>query len=308
MSATEITSDVARAPAVRFRALGTYVHVATHDACHLPEADRLVRGVLAEVDRTCSRFREDSDLSRANRAPGRRTPVDPLLVSAVKAAVSVAHQTSGLVTPLLGRTLVDLGYDRDFAVLRPGAPTAQPRVDPDAWGRLELGDEWIRVPDGTALDLGSVGKAWASDLAAATVHSVLGVGVLVSLGGDIAVSGGNTWPIEVRERPDAERADELIWMTGGGLATSSTRVRRWRQAGAARHHVLDPRTGLPAEEVWRTVTATGPTCVAANAASTAAIVLGADAAAWLGQHRVDARLVGHDGSVIRLGAWPEGDQ
>ena len=72
--------------------------------------------------------------------------------------------------------------------------------------------------------------------------------------------------------------------------------------------MLDPRTGLPAAEVWRTVTATGPTCVAANAAATAAIVLGDDAVGWLDRRRVDARLVARDGTVVGLGAWPEEDR
>ena len=308
LAASDLSASGATEPAVRFGALGTYVHVATRGAALLAEAGRLVRGVLAEVDRTCSRFRPDSDLSRANRTPGRRVSVDPLLASAVQAALGVADETSGLVNPLLGRTLVDLGYDRDFAVLPTGGRTSWTALDPDAWRRLEVGEDWVRVPDGTALDLGSTGKAWASDLAAGTVQSVLGVGVLVSLGGDIAVAGDDTWPVELRERPDAESVDQVLWMTGGGLATSSTRVRRWRQAGAVRHHVVDPRTGLPAEEVWRTVTATGPTCAAANAAATAAIVLGADAVDWLGQRRVDARLVARDGSVVALGAWPEADR
>ncbi len=306
MTATQLTSSLATAPAARFRALGTYVHVATHEGRQLSDAERIVRGVLAEVDRTCSRFRADSDLSRANRDPGRRVRVDPLLVSAVEFALFVARDTSGLVTPLLGRTLVDLGYDRDFDVLRTDGETTDTTVDPDAWRRLEVGEDWVRVPEGAALDLGSVGKAWASDVAAATVHSLLGVGVLTSLGGDVAVSGSDSWPIEVRERPDAERADELLWLTGGGLATSSTQVRRWHQRGAQRHHVVDPRTGLPAAEVWRTVTATGPTCVAANAAATAAIVLGVEAVAWLEGRGVDARLVASDGHVVRLGVWPEG--
>ncbi len=293
------------APAARFRALGTYVHVATSDPGHLAAAERLVRGVLAEVDRTCSRFRPESDLSRANRAPGRRVAVDPLLVSAVEAAVAVAEETGGLVNPLLGRTMVELGYDRDFGVLQSEGRTTHQRIDPDAWRRLELGEGWLRVPAGTALDLGSTGKAWASDLAAATVGHLLDVGALVSLGGDIAVAGTDTWPIEVRERPEAAQSDELVWLSGGGLATSSTMVRRWRRGGAERHHVLDPRTGLPAAEVWRTVTATGPTCVAANAAATATIVLGREGPAWLQRHGVDARLVAHDGAVVRLGAWPE---
>ncbi len=301
------------APAARFRALGTYVHVATAGAVALAEAERLVRGVLVEVDRSCSRFRPDSDLSRANRAPGRRVAVDPLLVSAVGAALGVAEQTDGLVSPLLGRTLVALGYDRDFDALGPTRTTTPapsrataPAPEPGAWTRLEVGVDWVRVPEGTTLDLGSSGKAWASDLCAATVQAVLGVGTLVSLGGDISVAGEDTWPVEVRERPDSVAADQLVSMTGGGLATSSTQVRRWHQRGVVRHHLVDPRTGLPAAEVWRTVTTTGPTCVAANAAATAAIILGHEAPGWLARRGVDARLVaGGDATVVRVGAWPE---
>jgi thiamine biosynthesis lipoprotein len=304
--ATELGPVEATAPASRFEALGTYVHVATYDAQLLPAATRLVREVLVEVDRTCSRFRPDSDLSRANRAPGRRVPVDRMLVEAVEVAAAVAEETSGLVTPLLGRTLVELGYDRDFDLLEPDGCTGSSRPDFDAWRRLETGSDWIRVPAGTALDLGSIGKAWASDLAVSAVHIALGGGVLVSLGGDIAVAGDDTWPVEIREHPETQHPDEVLWMTGGALATSSIVVRRWRQCGAVRHHVVDPRTGLPAIGGWRTVTATGPTCAAANAAATAAIVLGDEAVDWLERHGVDARLVTADGAVVRVGGWPEG--
>ncbi|HET7351691.1 MAG TPA: FAD:protein FMN transferase [Marmoricola sp.] len=297
--------------AVRFRALGTYVHVATTGAVRLREAGQVARDVLDQVDRECSRFRDDSDLSRANRTPGRRAPAGPVLRGAVRSAIAVADQTDGLVTPLLGREMVSLGYDRDFGELRPTyseAPSSTP-ADIDAWRRIELGPDWVVVPEGTALDLGSTGKAWASDLVAARVSATLEVGVLVSLGGDIAVAGPGTdshaWPIEIREHPDAAHPDQVVHLTGGGLATSSTRVRRWRRGSVEQHHVLDPRTGGAAAEVWRTVTATGPTCAAANAASTAAIVLGADAPAWLAQRHVDARLVATDGNVLRLGSWPE---
>lgn len=303
--------DIATVDAARFRALGTYVHVATTGGARLAQAEQVARDVLDQVDRECSRFRDDSDLSRANRTPGRRAPAGPVLRAAVGSAIAVADQTGGLVTPLLGREMVSLGYDRDFRELRPTyseAPSTRP-ADIDAWRRIELGPDWVVVPEGTALDLGSTGKAWASDLVAARVSATLDVGVLVSLGGDIAVAGPGTdshaWPIEIREHPDAAQPDQVVHLTGGGLATSSTRVRRWRRGAVEQHHVLDPRTGGAAAEVWRTVTATGPTCAAANAASTAAIVLGADAPAWLAQRHVDARLVATDGSVLRLGSWPE---
>lgn len=313
MTTTQTPSRDATAmsAAVRFRALGTYVHVATTGAVRLGDAEQVARGVLDQVDRECSRFRDDSDLSRANRSPGRRTAVGPVLLGAVASAIAVAEQTDGLVNPLLGREMVSLGYDRDFRELRPtdSSDACATPADIDAWRRIELGPDWLRVPEGTALDLGSTGKAWASDLVASQLGAALEVGVLVSLGGDIAVAGPGTetcwWPIEVREHPDVPHPDQLVHLSGGGLATSSTRVRRWRRGAVVHHHVVDPRTGGPADEVWRTVTATGPTCAAANAASTAAIVLGGAAPAWLAQRQVDARLVSRDGDVLRLGSWPE---
>ena len=86
-------------------------------------------------------------------------------------------------------------------------------------------------------------------------------------------------------------------MRGGGLATSGVAARRWHVSGGERHHIIDPRTGGSAITPWRTVTVTGATCVDANAASTAAVVLGDDALAWLGLRGLSARLVRHDGSV-----------
>lgn len=298
------TSTVAR-----FGALGTYVHVGVDDPRDVAEAERIVRVVLERVDLSCSRFRPDSDLSRANGAPGTRVGVDPVLSAAVAAAVYAAADTDGLVDPLLGRAMVALGYDRDFDLLRPRAlPASVVSPVPGAWRRLEWGEDWVRVPEGSALDLGSVGKAWASDLAAATVQRELGIAVLVSVGGDVAVRSAGSWPVELRERPDDPAPQQTVWVEEGGLATSSTRVRRWSSAGVVRHHVLDPRTGQPAPEVWRTVTATGPTCAAANAAATAAVVLGVDAVAWLEHRSVDARLVAADGTVRLVGAWPAEEQ
>jgi FAD:protein FMN transferase len=70
------------------------------------------------------------------------------------------------------------------------------------------------------------------------------------------------------------------------------------------HHIVDPRTGMPTSGPWRTVTVAAASCAEANAAATAAIVAGADAPAWLGDHALPARLIGHDGQIIRTGGWP----
>jgi thiamine biosynthesis lipoprotein len=296
---------MAESAAETFSALGTYVYVATRDPGELTAARRLTEAVLAEVDRTCSRFRDDSDLMRANATAGHWVEVDPLLVAAVVVAVDAARATDGIVHPLLGRQLVSWGYDRDYGELVDSGPaTPPPAPGPRSWTRIGLAEDAIRVPPFTALDLGSTGKAFAADLVVATLAGELSASAIVSVGGDLAVSrpDGEAWPVSVSGQLDEPAV--IVWLERGGLATSNTQVRRWTRAGTAYHHLIDPRTGAPAATVWQTASCLGTTAVASNTASTAAIVLGIDAPVWLDQHGVTARLVAADGSVRRTGGWP----
>ncbi len=307
-----MTAAPAPAPAAStWRALGTYVHLAIDHPALLPDAERAAREVLDRVDRTCSRFRPDSDLVRANAGAGGWVRVDPWLAAAVGVALEAAAETDGLVDPTLGAVLAAAGYDRDLALLPAAAttPTASPaprRVG--AWREVVVREDAVRVPEGCALDLGATGKAWAADLVARVVVELTGAGVLVSLGGDIRVDGPGggdvPWPVAVGEDP-ADLADaEVVVVSSGGLATSGTLWRRWRRDGVERHHLLDPRTGRSADGPWRMVSAVGSSCVAANTATTAALVLGARGGRWLDRHRVGARLVAHDGRVVTTAAWP----
>ncbi len=143
------------------------------------------------------------------------------------------------------------------------------------WRRVELDGRTLRVPAGVSLDLGAIAKAWAADRSAALVADRLGVDVLVSLGGDIATAGapGRVWPVLVSDGPG--QPESRVTIPGrAGLATSSTISRTWRRGGQSMHHVLDPRTSMPAPTVWRTVTVAASTCVEANTLTTAGIVRG----------------------------------
>jgi FAD:protein FMN transferase len=298
---------------VQLEAFGTYLFLAVRRPPALAAAVELAEWVVADVDATCSRFREDSDLSRANTAAGSWVSVDPLLVAAVDVACGAAETTAGLVNPLLGRTLVQLGYDRDFrrlpapvASLLPGDAPGADAPPLDAWRGIRTDPTGaVRIPSDTALDLGSTGKAWAADLIAAAIEDDLGESALVSVGGDVRVAApdGLPWQVAISEAPDGP-VHQVVAVETGGLATSSTRVRRWSHRGVVRHHLLDPRTGGPAVDRWRTVTTTGPSCVAANTAATAAVVLGGEAPAWLTDRGVAARLLGSDGVLATTGAWP----
>jgi len=106
-------------------------------------------------------------------------------------------------------------------------------------------------------------------------------------------------------RNSSDADGQTVALRTGGLATSSTTVRRWRAGGREHHHIVDPRTGLAAEEVWRTASVAAATCVDANTASTAAIIRGREAPAWFERSGLPARLVGRDGSVCYAGDWPK---
>jgi FAD:protein FMN transferase len=133
--------------------------------------------------------------------------------------------------------------------------------------------------------------------------------VLVSLGGDIAVAGDaprDGWIVGLADAHDAPpEPGSSVAITSGGLATSSTTVRRWERGGTTHHHILDPRDGRAAPEVWRTVSVAAATCVDANIASTAAIIRGEAAPSWLEGLGLPARLVRTDGRVERTAGWPE---
>ena len=293
-----------------WRALGTYVYLATAEATRLEPARQIAMRLLADVDRTCSRFRQDSDLVRANLAAGFWTSVDPLLVQAIDAAMEAAAQTDGLVDPTLGHSLVAVGYNRDLALMP--AASSDPAGVPlparsGAWREILLDQAGaVRVPRGCALDLGATAKAWAADLIASSVAAESGSTVVISLGGDVAVAGpGGGWPVAVSETVDECADAEIVHLPYGGLATSSTAARRWIRGGVVQHHLLDPLTGEPTRGRWQTVTATGATCLSANTASTAAIVLGDRALQWLTEREIPARLVDVEGTIVRTARWPE---
>lgn len=317
-----------------FGVFGTTATLLVTDASALPAARRLANAELAAVDLACSRFRADSELSALNAADGATIGISELFAELLSEALRAARLTDGAVDPTCGRALAELGYDRDFGLLeparavtpgpaspapgspvpaRPVAAVSVPASAVPGWRsvRLDTGPPRASLAGGAQLDLGATAKARAADRCAEAIAAQLGCGVLVSLGGDIAVAGpapAGGWRIRVTDDhaagPDA--AGQTVAITSGGLATSSTTVRAWSQQGRRMHHIVDPATGQPARSCWRTVSVAAGNCTDANTASTAAIVRGAAAVAWLQDLSLPARLVRADGSVEVTAGWPHG--
>jgi thiamine biosynthesis lipoprotein len=295
-----------------FGVFGTTAVLVVTDQAALGAARAIADAELAAVDLACSRFRPDSELSRLNSSGGELTAVSELFAALIAEALRAAELTDGDVDPTCGQALVSAGYDRDFAELRAGAQTPGQAASPVPGWRsvwLDPARPAARLARGAQLDLGATAKAWAADRCAAMVAARAGCGVLVSLGGDVAVAGpppGDGWQVRVTD-DHAAAADEpgqTVTIRSGGLATSSTTVRSWTAGGRRQHHIIDPRTGEPVSSCWRTVSIAAATCADANIASTAAIIRGEAAPGWLAAAGLPARLVRHDGTVRRTPGWP----
>ncbi len=316
-----------------WEALGTRVVLRLTDPRALDCARIAVEHELDAIDRTCSRFRVDSEIARVNSSAGRATHISPLLAEALALALRAAALTDGDVDPTVGSALVLGGYDRDWRLLDPPdnsppvgesraaqAQTPETRSDPFptisaraicGWRNVMLDRAalTVRVPAGFTIDLGATAKAWVADRAARAAALAGDCGALVGVGGDIATSGpapAGGWAVHVTDdhRSAPTAPGQTVTIRSGGLATSSTAVRRWRHAGQTMHHIIDPATGAPVRGTWRTVSVAAARCADANIATTSALVRAGAAPAWLSGLGVPARLVSVTGRVCTIGDWP----
>ncbi len=289
-----------------FSAFGSEAVVGVTEPDGLKAARRAVEAVVADYEEACSRFREDSELTVLNAAAGRPPrAVSALLLDAVQAALRAARLTNGDVDPTVGEALIALGYDRDFDADGFGASVRFAAVP--GWQAVHVDEAagTIALDAGVSLDLGATAKALAADRAALSASAAAGCGTIVGFGGDLATVGAGPvggWPVRVTDdhRAGVDVPGQSITLPVGGLATSSTTVRRWGSA----HHVVDPATGGPAPVVWRTVSVAAASCLDANIATTAAIVRGERAAPWLSALGLPSRLVSADGRAVHLAGWP----
>lgn len=295
-----------------FPALGSTAALLLPDPAQLECARSIFQAEIDAIDKACSRFRSDSDLMRINAADGQPTVVSELFLEALAVALRAARITDGLVDPTIGSAVRKLGYDRDFASIERNGPPLRVSVQRiPGWKTIEVQTprSIVRVPPGVELDFGATAKALCVDRAAAAIARVTKTAALVGIGGDLAVAespSGPQWPVFVTDdhasRP--EGIGQRIRISSGGLATSGTTVRRWMRGDRVMHHVIDPASGLPAPEKWRTASVTAASCVDANIASTAAIIMGEEAPGWLEARGLPARLVAVDGAVTCVAGWP----
>jgi thiamine biosynthesis lipoprotein len=268
----------------RFVSMGCGVVVGGASTCERREIERL----FAERDVMFSRFRPNSELNRVNGSAATVVDVSPAFADMLAVALRAAGQTDGLVDPTLGEAIESAGYARDFSELHPSAEPAEPGAC-GRWRSLRLRRTLLHRPHGVRLDLNGVVKGKTVDDALALIH---GDG-FVSAGGDLAARGA----VDV-----ALPGGGAVRVLEGGLATSSVAKRRWLRADAWQHHLIDPATGRPSETPWQEVTVSAATCLQADVAAKAALLLGEEGPRWLERRGLAGRFLPVDGDAVSV-AW-----
>jgi thiamine biosynthesis lipoprotein len=262
----------------------------TAESAPVPAISEKLIDLLDQLEACWSRFTPDSDISRLNLADGHPVQVDPSTITLVATMIEAWRATGQRFDPTTLPALMAAGYrssiddPRRITVL----PTGALRFD-DVDGDLDrptlddieidLDASTIRLPVGLTIDAGGIGKGLAADLAVDLALRSGADGAMVSIGGDIAAaghSGRGGWRVVI-EHPDPDREPVgTIEVAGGGVATSSTRSRRWRHEGVERHHLIDPWTGAVSNTDLASVTVIARSGWLAEAHATAAILAGSE--------------------------------
>lgn len=266
----------------RISAMGCDAHlvVVAPDGADAAEIARRATGRIAELERLWSRFIPDSDVSRLNRAGGRRVEVAPDTVILVAHSIDAYELSGGLMDVTLLEDVIAAGYDRPFdqipARLADRCVTPLPRL----FGPCDIavGEHTVQLPPGVGFDPGGIGKGLAADLVAHDCLTWGATGALVSIGGDVSVIGdsptGAGWTIGVRH-PWSEREIARVGLWSGAVASSTTLKRHWTRGERQMHHLIDPVTRAPSTSPIRFATAIADTCWRAEVAAKVALLSGA---------------------------------
>ena len=238
----------------RFDAMGTRAHVVVVG----PDAANLLQTAIeriAQLESMWSRFQPTSDISRLNRSGGRPTAVAAETIGLVAHGVAAWRLTNGTFDPTMVTQLASLGYDRSFADLVDSASNGDSCTPVDntestpSCGDIMIDHERgeVVMPAECGFDPGGIGKGLAADLVTRQLIDAGAWGVLVNLGGDLAVKGlppqGVEWIVTIREPSVTSVELATARLRDSGMATSSSSKRRWTSGASEHHHILDPTTG-----------------------------------------------------------------
>ncbi len=272
----------------QFRAMNSDIILAAEGPADLLALGfKRMRNFIVAGEARFTRFADTSELSRLNRSAGAWFQASPELFDVVQQACTLAEETDGLFDPTLLAALEAAGYDKSMDdiradTIRAHGVSAQPRSVSNtrsAFRAIQLDEinQAIHLPLGTRIDLGGIAKGWIAEQAALLLSEYAEASA-VSAGGDLFIVGlpadEEYWTIGLEDPRDPERDLTTLQVGPGAVATSSIAKRRWRQGRRQQHHIIDPRTGVPADTDWLSVSVIAPHATLAEVYAKALLIGG----------------------------------
>ncbi len=285
-----------------FSAMNTGILLAAEgDSAQVAQGFRQAEQMVHDLERRFTRFQPDSELSALNRSAGGWFQASPELYEVMQLSLSYFENTGGLFNPGVLVALEQSGYDRSMTEIRAAGSSLPARAaaaiyQPPAFDQVELDPERgaIRLPDGMRVDLGGIAKGWIAERAAKRLSRYASA-CAVNAGGDLYASGepldGPTWPVGLEDPFHPERDLAVLSIRQGAVATSTVTRRTWKQGRQERHHIIDPRTGLPSNSSWASVTAITSHATQAEVLAKALLIAGPEGAGALITHYAQAAFV-----------------
>jgi len=296
----------------QFFAMNTTVRVFAAEQVPVDLLER-AESVFHRIERTFSRFRPDSELSRLNAASGNEVAVSPEMFRLLQLCLAYHDRTNGLFEPAILPNLEACGYDRSFELV-PQHQHASVMPGPEARRslrdvKMDSIDLLVRTPRAMRLDFGGIGKGYAVDEAAQLLRPA--EDFLIDAGGDISASGdgpdGDGWTVSIADALVEGRERSIIDLRNQALATSATTRRSWIRGAVTHHHIIDPRTGRPAHTDVLAASVIAQSATEADVYAKPALLLGAEKAlTFLASLGVEGLLQTHNGRAITTTGWPGG--
>jgi FAD:protein FMN transferase len=263
---------------------------------------KLTRDFIAASEERFTRFADTSELSRLNRSAGAWFQASPELFDVVRQACEFARETGGLFDPTMLGALEAAGYDKSMDDIRAQGVSAQPQAVHETRSafraiQLDEADQAVHLPLNVRIDLGGIAKGWIAEQAALLL-SEYAEACAVSAGGDVFMVGLPTdevsWPVGLEDPRDPDRDLTTLHVGSGAVATSSITKRRWQQGRRAQHHIIDPRTGMPAETDWLSVSVVAPHAALAEVYAKALLIGGSREAEAIAARRSEITYIAVD--------------
>ena len=262
------------------------------------QAQALIQALEARL----TRFSDTSELAQLNRSAGSRFGASNELYTLVRQACDFVNETDGLFDPTILDALENAGYDRSMDdVVRGARGVTRRPASSIKWDARKISldpkTRAIRLPRGMRLDLGGIAKGWIAERAAHRLAEYADA-CAVSAGGDMFMVGlpaqETAWHIELEDPRDPDQTLAVLRVQPGAVATSSITKRRWLQAGRMQHHLIDPRTGQPAETDWLSVTVIAPRATVAEVFAKTLLIAGSRQAERIAARRSDLAFIAVD--------------